>query len=81
MACISKYGLHVEAIIFPGGLQQKKTGRSGGEGDRKTIDSLKKRGSGHRCLSMWEDAVADNQSPHPASIWHWKALPLVRKNQ
>ncbi|EOB02276.1 hypothetical protein Anapl_09366 [Anas platyrhynchos] len=42
MACISQYGLHVEAIIFPGGLQEKKTGRSGGEGDRKTIDSLKK---------------------------------------
>lgn len=42
MACISQYGLHVEAIIFPGGLQEKKTGRSGGERDRKTIDSLKK---------------------------------------
>lgn len=42
MACVRQYGLHVEAIIFPGGLQEKKTGRSGWEGDRKTIDSLKK---------------------------------------
>lgn len=40
-----------------------------------------KRGSGHRCLSMWEDAAADNQFPHPASIWHWKLFLSSEKNQ
>jgi len=42
MACISKYGLHVETITFPRGLQQAKTGKSGGEGDRKTMAASKK---------------------------------------
>lgn len=43
MAWISKYGLHIETITFPGGLQQAKTGKSGGEGDRKTMTAWKKR--------------------------------------
>jgi len=42
MACISKYGLHVETITFPRGLQQAKTGKSGGEGDKKTMAASKK---------------------------------------
>lgn len=43
MAWISKYGLHIESITFPGGFQQANTGKSGGKGDRKTMTACKKK--------------------------------------